>query len=166
MSISVTNSLSLRLYYGNYSKLVTGTTRSEATTGTLSFADASALRSAIKKLGEYNFEDASEDEVQEKLTAFADAMNNTLTSATKYGTNNTAVKNAATKIKQLNSDYASDLQKIGITVNKDGTMSVYENAAENYSRSRFTKFFTNDSEYLNELYTAAKKITRHVDLYI
>lgn len=166
MSISVTNSLSLRIYYGRYSPLVKGAQRNSASKGTLSFADSSALRNAIRKLQDYDFEENTEAQVQEKLTAFADSLNNTLTSAAQYSKNITPVKNAVTKIKNLNQEYASELKKIGITVNKDGTMSVYESAAKNYSRERYTKFFDKNSEYLNDLYDAAKKITRRVDVRI
>ena len=166
MSISVTNSLSLRLYYGKYSPLVKGSQRNDATKGTLSFADASALRNAVRKLQDYKFEDASEDQIQEKVTAFADAINNTLTSGAKYASNSTSVRNAVNKIKSLNSEYADQLKRIGITVAKDGTMSVYESAGKNYSKEKFAKFFDKDSEYLNNLYSAAQKITRRVDVRI
>jgi len=127
-------------------------------------ADATALRNAIRKLQDYDFEESSEDLIQEKLKAFTDTMNNTLTSATSYGTNDSSVKNAASKIKKLNAQYASDLKKLGITVNKDGTMSLYESAAKNYSASRFDNFFDKDSKYLEDVYSAAKIITRKVDV--
>ena len=166
MSIAVTNSLSLRIYYGRYSALVKGSPRNDATTGTLSFADSSALRNAIRKLNDYDFEESSEDQIQEKLTAFADSLNNTITSATKYSPSSTSVRNAVKNIKNLNEQYASQLKQIGITVEKDGTVSVYESAAKTYSKERFTKFFDKDSEYLNSLYDAAKKITRRVDVRI
>ncbi|QFJ54352.1 hypothetical protein [Pseudobutyrivibrio xylanivorans] len=166
MSISVTNSLSLRIYYGRYSTLVKGSQRNDATTGTLSYADSTALRNAIRKLQDYDFEESSAAQVQEKLTAFCDSINNTLSSAAKYAKGSTSVKNAVSKIKELNSSYSSELKQLGITVNKDGTMSVYESAAKNYSRERYTKFFDKDSKYLNSLYDAATKITRRVDVRI
>ncbi|MBR1622471.1 MAG: hypothetical protein IJ675_00975, partial [Pseudobutyrivibrio sp.] len=95
-----------------------------------------------------------------------DTMNNAITSATKYGKGDTSVKNAAAKLKKLNNDYASDLQKIGITVNKDGTVSLYENASKTYSSSKIASFFDNDSKYLNDVYDTAKRITRKVDVRI
>ncbi|MCR5580271.1 MAG: hypothetical protein K6F66_01665 [Pseudobutyrivibrio sp.] len=164
MSLSVTNSLTLRIYYNRYSSVASGATRKDSTTGTLSMADSSALRNAIRRLQDYDFKEADTDDIQEKLQAFADTMNNTLTSATDYGTNDSSVKNAAKKIKNLNSEYASDLKKIGITVEKNGTLSVYESAGKNYSAERFSKFFDSDSEYLNSIYDAAKRIMRRVDI--
>ncbi|SDB49849.1 hypothetical protein SAMN02910298_02522 [Pseudobutyrivibrio sp. YE44] len=166
MNVSVTNSLSLRLYYGKYSAFAKGSTRNEATKGTLSMADASALRNAIKKLQDYKFTDSSDTQNQEKLKAFTDAVNNTLTSASKYGKDDTSVRNAASKIKTLNNEYASELKRIGITVQKDGTMSLYESASTTYKSERFQNFFDKDSKYLKDLYDAAKRITRRVDVRI
>ena len=166
MSVSVTNSLSIRLFYNHYSSVASGSTRKNSTTGTLSFADATALRNAIRNLQDYKFEDVTKDQIQEKLKAFTDTMNNTLESAAKYGKGNSSVKHAASTIKNLNTQYASDLAKIGITVNKDGSMSLYENAAKNYSVSKFSEFFDKDSQYLSDLYSAANRITRRVDVRI
>ena len=166
MSISVTNSLSLRIFYNNYASVAKGATRNSATKGTLSFADSSAMRNAIRKLQDYNFEESSDEQVQEKLKAFADTINNTLESAGKYASGSSAVRHAVSNIKNLNSQYADELKKIGITVEKDGNLSVYDSAGKNYSKEKFDKFFDKDSEYLNSLYDAAKKITRRVDVRI
>lgn len=166
MSISVTNSLTIRIYYNQNKNAISGSTRKSSSTGTLSFADASALRNAVRKLQDFKFEDAPKDQIQEKLKAFTDTINNTLESASKYGKSDTSVKNSASKIKNLNKEFASQLKKIGITVEKDGTMSLYENASKNYSAERFSDFFSKDSKYLNDLYNVAKKITRKVDVRI
>ena len=166
MSMNVSNSLSLRIYYNNYSKVVTGATRKSATCGTLSFADSSALKNAIRNLQDYNFEEASDEQTQEKIRAFADTLNNTLQSAGKYAPNSSSVKHALTNIKNLNRQYADELKKIGITVDKDGSLSVYESAGKNYKKTKFDNFFDKDSEYLNALYKEAKKINRRVDVRI
>ena len=166
MSISVSNTLSLRIFYNSYSSVAKGSTRNSATKGTLSFADSSAMRNAIRKLQDYNFEESSDEQVQEKLKAFADTINNTLESGGKYSTESSAVKHAVSNIKNLNSQYASELKQIGITVEKDGSLSVYESAGKNYNKKKFDKFFDKDSEYLNSLYDAAKKINRRVDVRI
>ena len=166
MSISITNSLSLRICYGQYSSLVKGTNRKDVSTGTLSFADASALRNAVRRLQDYKFEDGTDAEVQEKLKAFTDAVNNTLESGTEYSGNSTSVKNAVSNIRNLNTAYASDLKKIGISVAKDGTLSLYESASKLYSKEKFSKFFDTDSKYLNSLYSSAQRITRRVDVRI
>lgn len=164
MSISVTNSLSLRLNYSANTSLVTSANRAEATTGTLSFADATALRNSIRRLQDFDFDEADEDSVQEKVTAFVDTMNYALESGSKYSSNDTMVRNAVSKIKSLNSEYADELEKIGISVDKKGYLSISETAAENYTRSKFTQFFDEESEYLNSIYKSARHITRKVDV--
>lgn len=166
MAVSAVNSLSLRIYYNPYKSVASGSTRKNASIGTMSFADASALRNAVRRLQDYNFEDSTEALTQEKLQAFTDTINNTLASASKYGTNDHSVKNAANKIKDLNKEAASELKKIGITVEKDGSLSLYENASKLYSDKKINSFFSKDSKYLNDLYNAAKRITRKVDVRI
>jgi len=164
MNIAATSSLSLRMFYHSYSSVASGATRKAASTGTLSMADASALRNAVRKLEEYDFESATKDQIQEKLQAFTDTMNNAITSANKYGAGDTSVRNAVSKLKRLNNEYSSELQKIGISVDKTGTMSLYDKASKTYSAEKFSKFFDNDSKYLKEVYDAAKRITRKVDV--
>ena len=166
MNISLTNSLSLRIYYGQYSALAKNSTRKDATKGTLSFADARALRNAVRRLQDYKFEDGTEAEIQEKLKAFTDTVNSTLESGAEYSSNSSSVKNAVSKIRNLNKEYASDLKKIGISVAKDGTLSLYESASKLYKKEKFSKFFDKDSKYLNDLYSAAQRITRRVDVRI
>ncbi|MCR4567929.1 MAG: hypothetical protein K5769_07745 [Pseudobutyrivibrio sp.] len=166
MSLSVTNSLSIRVYYHDYPKLITGSTRRSSNVGTLSMADSSALRNAIRKLQDYKFDDNPESQNQEKLKAFTDIVNNTISSATKYGTNDSSVKNAASTIKKLNAEYEKELNHLGISVNKDGTLDISDSAAKNIKTEKFSKFFSKDSKYLNSLYDAAKKITRKVDVRI
>ena len=166
MSLNVSNSLSIRIYYHDNPKLVTGATRRSSTTGTISMADSSALRNAIRKLQEYKFEDNSDSQNQEKLKAFTDTVNNTISSATKYGSGDSSVKKAANTIKRLNADYENELKHMGIKVNKDGTLDISDTAAKNIKSEKFSKFFSKDSKYLNTLYDAAKKITRKVDVRI
>ena len=165
-SVSATNSLSLRLYYNSYKSVASGSTRKSASIGTLSFADASALRTAVRRLQDYKFNDATDDQVQETLKAFTDTMNNVVTTASKYGKDDTIVRNAANKIKNLNKEAADELKKIGITVNKDGTMSLYEGASKLYKKEKMDDFFAKDNKYLNQLYDTAKRITRKVDVRI
>lgn len=167
MAISVTNSLSIRLFYKENKALITSSGRKESTTGTLSFADASALRTGIRRLQGYKFEDSSEEATQQKLQAFVDTYNLTLDSGTSYSTNDTAVKNAVKKMKNLTSENEDALKKIGVSIDKSsGKMHLSSSAAENLKSTRFSNFFTKDNEYLEEMYSAAKHIVKHVDVQL
>ncbi|MCR4694498.1 MAG: hypothetical protein K5773_04140 [Pseudobutyrivibrio sp.] len=165
MSLSINSTLTLRLYYGaGNSALTKKAARSEATCGTLSFADSTALRTAIRRLKDYKWEEVDDKSAQERLMAFTDTVNATIDSSSHYGTNDSSVKNALKEIKNLNKKHADELKDIGITVKSDGTLSLSSSAAENLSHSKFKEFFGNDSSYLNSLYSAAKKINRKVDI--
>lgn len=167
MNVSATNSLSLRVFYTGNRTLIGKSSRKDATAGTLSFADSTALRTGIRRLQDFNFEDATEDEVQEKLQAFADTYNYTLESGSKYAINDSAVKNAVKNMKELAKEYEGDLESIGISIDKkNGQMSVSSSAAKNLNRSRFSDFFNSDSKYLKSLYSSAKHITKKVDIQL
>lgn len=165
MAISATNSLSLRLFYKENTALATGIKRKEETKGALSMADARALRNGIRRLQDYDFEEGTDDAVQEKLQAFVDTYNNTLQTGKSYAPNDTAIKNAVNKMKSLTKEKADDLSDIGISVDsKTGLMSLSGSAGKNISKNKFTDFFSKDSEYLSGLYASARHMTNKIDI--
>lgn len=164
MSISVTNSLSLRLFYRENRTLINTSDRKEATKGTLSFADSSALRAAIGQLATYDFERASNDDITEKLTAFADIYNNTLQSGSKYISEDSSVESSVKGMKNLSKEYSEQLSKAGISIDKDGYMKMSDSASKNLSHSTFDSMFGKESEYMKKLYTYARNINKHVDV--
>lgn len=166
MGFSISNSLALRSFYSNTPTLAISSNRKEATTGALSSADSKALRSAIKRLRDYDFESSDDSSVQQKLRAFVDTYNNTVSTGSKYGVNDTAVKNAVKKMKSLSSEYSDELKKIGITVDKKtGYMEISDTVGKNYKKDKFTSFFSDkDNEYLNGIYNAARHMTHRIDI--
>lgn len=164
MSITITNSLTLRQYYHDYSAFVNKSERESAKSGKLSFADSTALKNAIRRLGEYNFKDSSDSDLTEKMQAFADIYNNTLDSAKKYSVNDGSLKQAIKNIKKLSEKNKSDLASYGITFDEKGYMKTSDSAPKNVSHEKFSKIFGKDSEYMKELYTCAKGISSKVDV--
>ena len=166
MGLTISNTLSLRQYYTNNRTLVTSSNRANATTGQLSMADATALRTAIKRLEDYDFEDSTDDDLQEKLNAFRDTYNYAIQSGTKYSNTDTAVKNAVKNMKNLSKKYADELEDYGITFDDSGYMKVSSSAASNISHERFADILGADSEYASKLYSYAKHITKHVNVQL
>ena len=165
MGLSISNTLTLRQYYHNNRTLVTKANRSEAGIGKLSFADASALRNAISKLGDYKFKDATDDDKVEKLKAFCDTYNYTLSSSAKYAKNDTAVRNNVKRIKELTSQHESELSNCGFSIDKTtGQLSISDSAAKNIGPEKFEKLLGSDSKYMKDLYSYAKKLTKHIDI--
>lgn len=164
MSVLVSNSLSLRQYYHDYRSLVVQKNRSDVSTGTLSFADSQALRNAIRRLGDYDFEESSDDDLYSKLKAFTDTCNYTITSGTKYAKNDDSVKRAISSMKSLNREYEDELKKYGVTMDDQGNMQMSDSAPKNISHEKFKKMFGSESEYMNKLYNYAKRINKKVDI--
>ncbi len=164
MGMSVSNTLSIRQFYAKNFQLVTPANREKSTTGTLSFADSAALRNAIRQLGDYNFKDSSNDDLSEKIKAFADTYNNTISSATKYSHTDRSLNQTVKKMKDLSTEYADELAKFGITIDDKGKMEVSGTAAKNVAHEKFESLLGKDSKYMNSLYDIAKKISTHVDI--
>ena len=86
---SVANNITLRSYYATYRAFTTKSTRSSATTNQLNYADAQALRRAVRKLDDFDFENADKDDISSHVRAFIDTYNYTMDSA-KSSTNSYA----------------------------------------------------------------------------
>ncbi len=162
-SFSISSTLTLRNMYGDYRALITKTNRNTATNNQLSYADATALKRAVKKLNDYDFEDASEENRAAYLRAFVDTYNYTMQS-TKSSTN-TYAASAYKGLKNLVSKYSDELEEIGISANSSGYLKLSSSSATNLSGSTFDKFFTNDSKFMKSVLTYAKKVTSNVDYY-
>lgn len=163
-NFSISNTATLRNYYKDNRSLVIRNNRAEKKNGELSFADSMALRRAISKLGDYDYKDSTDEDLNQKIRGFCDAYNYTLDSSKDSATS--TVKSAAKSIKNLTKQYKDELEKYGIKVNDKGYMAMSDTATKNISHEKFSKIFGKDSEYMNKLYSNAKKINSRVDILL
>jgi hypothetical protein len=165
MSISVTVNSTLRNFYTNNRSLVSKSSRSESSNGTLSYADATALRKAIRDLGDYDYDSVSSSVdksiLSSHLKAFIDTYNYTMESGSS--STNSHVKTAAKNIKKLTGKYESELKNLGISVDSNGYLSLSNTATTNISGSKFSKVFGSDSDYMDQMKAYAKKIVNNSD---
>lgn len=161
---AITNSITLRNCYRDNRALVINSNRKEKTKGELSFADSMALRRSIAKLRDYDYENSTDDDLKEKLTAYIDAYNNTLDTSKNSGTAD--VKQAAKSLKNLTQNNKEKLKEYGITVKNDGYLSLSDSAVSNISHKKFEKVFGAESDYMNDVYKYAKRINSRVDIYL
>ena len=117
---SVANNITLRSYYATYRAFTTKSTRSSATTNQLNYADAQALRRAVQKLDDFDFENADKDDISSHVRAFIDTYNYTMESA-KSSTNSYATSTYK-NLKNLASKYSKDLENIGIKATSSGDL--------------------------------------------
>lgn len=163
MSLSVKNTLSLRNFYSANRDFVVKSKREEATKGALSSADATALRRAVKALGDYDYKDKDTDAFHEKLKAFIDTYNYTVDSAAKG--NDQDAFNTGRKIKNLTRQYQNELSNLGVSIDKDGYLSISDSAKKNFKNASYEDLFGKDSEYMSSLSRYAQRITNHVNVF-
>lgn len=160
---SVANNITLRSYYATYRAFTTKSTRSSATTNQLNYADAQALRRAVQKLDDFDFETADKDDISSHVRAFIDTYNYTMDSA-KSSTNSYATSTYK-NLKNLASKYSKDLENIGIKENSSGYLTLSSSAVENISGSRFKSLLNKDSIFMKQLTTYAKRMANNIDYY-
>ena len=162
-SFSVANTLALRNFYNSNRTLAVKSNRSDASTNKLNYADSLALRRAVKQLDAYDFDNAKESDLEEKVRAWIDTYNYTMESC-KPSTN-TSVASAYKGLKNLTKEYADELENVGIKADSSGYLKMSSSATKNISGSRFKSLLGKDSEFMKKMGSYARRISNHVDLY-
>ena len=67
------------------------------------------------------------------------------------------------QLKSITSEYSDQLDKIGITVNEDGTMTSRDALFSSASLDKFKDLFSSDSDFMQRASVCAKRIQRRSD---
>lgn len=161
---SLTSSFYLRNYYSGNRDARTSSKRNSINDNELSLADSQALRRAVRNLGSFEFDEDDEDNIRNSVLAFIDTYNNTLESAKDSG-DHTLNRNMK-QLKSITKEYASDLDKLGITVNDDGTLDSRSSLFDSVSISKFKNLFSADSTYMQRTNACAKRMERRSETLI
>ena len=158
---SLSASYYLRNFYTANRNAVTSSKRKEMTGGTLSQADATALHRAAKKLRNFNYEDDTTDSanIYGSVNAFIQVYNNTLSSGNK--TDDASLNRYSRYLKSLSKEHSSELSRIGITVNSDGSLSA--NLLKSAKVSKVKTLFADDAEYITKVSRYSKKMAEKAD---
>lgn len=149
----------MRNFYISNRDAGTNSKRSAFTSSELSLADSMALRRAVKNLGSFDYTKSQSDDMRNSVLAFMDTYNNLLDSAGNVSSD-ASLDHAAKQLKALTSEHAKELDKIGITVNSDGTLTSRENLFKSADISKFEKLFSEESDYMQQASAYAKKLAR------
>lgn len=122
----------------------------------LSYADSHALRRAVKNLGSFTYDDEKATDIRNSVTAFVNTYNNLLESS--GGSSDNELQKSCKSLKKLTEQYAGDLDKIGISVNSDGTLKTRNDLFSSADISKFKKIFSKDSDYMQRVSSYAKRI--------
>lgn len=157
-AVSLSESYYLRSFYKSNRDAATSSKRSEMTNGTLSKADADALRSAVRKLRNFNMEDDTDDgaNIYASVSAFLETYNNAISSSGKSSDYN--MQRYAKQLKNLAKEYAEELEDIGVTVNSDGTLSKNDNLLKAADVSDIKTLFGEDAKFATKSANYAKRM--------
>lgn len=151
----------IRNFYRASANARANSTRREMSSHELTQADSAALRRAVKSLGRSEFVETQDEDIRNKALAYVETYNHMLSSSS--GSSDDQIRRAMKQMKSLTQQYASELDKIGITVHDDGTMESREARLTSASLSKFEKLFSGDSDYMQKIATYSRKIERQSD---
>lgn len=157
--MSLSSDYYMRNFYVSNRDAGTKSKRSSLTGSELSLADSMALRRAVKNLGSFDYTKSQSNDIRSSVLAFMDTYNNLLDSAGSKSSD-AIMDHTAKQLKSLTGEHEKDLDKIGITVNPDGTLSSRENLFNSAALSKFEKLFSGDSDYMQQASAYAKRLAR------
>lgn len=97
--------------------------------------------------------------------ALVDTYNNSIDSASN--SSSTSMKRYAKQLKKLASKYSDELEDIGITINKDGTLKANEELVKKADADTLNSLFGNDNDFTSSLYRVSRQMSSssHDDYY-
>lgn len=158
---SLSSNFYLRSFYTSNRTAGTASKRRQLTNSELTLADSMALRRAVKKLGTLEFSEENDADIRNAVKAYITTYNNAVTSTSHSG--DRTLERTQKQLKSIAKEYASDLDKMGITVNDDGTLTRRDSLFSNASLSKFEKLFSKDSDFMQRTAACARKIERQSD---
>ena len=104
----------------------------------------------------HSYNDDNEDNIKNNVSAFISTYNNMISSSNV--SSDRTIKNTQKSLKNLTSEYASQLDKIGITVKDNGTLETRSSLFGSADISKFESLFSTDSEYMQRVTSYAKRL--------
>lgn len=155
--VSLTSTFFMRNFYSNNRSAFKTSSRRDFTYSELSFEDATALHRAARHLTKYSYSGTENKEnIMNSIHAMVDTYNNTLDSAGK--SSNDSTQNYIKQLKSLSSRNRSDLDDIGITVEKNGRLKLSDNLLKSADLSSIKKALGKNSDFSKQLKNIAKRM--------
>lgn len=157
-AISLTSTFYLRNFYKQNTSAFKSSTRKTYSSDEKSYEDSRALRRAARQLSSYSYDDNdNKDNLVSAVLAYVDTYNNTISSAAD--SSDSDVTRYAKKLKTLTAEYSDELEALGITIEKDGTLSVNSDYLEEHDTEDFKNVFDSENGYMSDIMSLSKKIT-------
>lgn len=177
MALKISTALSLntdffmRNFYKENRSAIKTNDRKNFSNIELSFEDSRALSRAARRLMKNDY-GSSEDEdtdiddtTRSSIEAFVNVYNNALNTS-KDTTDNDTV-HYLRKIKSMTQKNADDLAEIGITLEKDGSLSINDELLRMADTSKVRKVFSSENDFTKTVWNLSKKLNTSVqnDIY-
>ncbi len=164
---SLSSSYYLRNFYVSDRYAQTAAGRAGAEPDTLSLSDGIALRRAVRQLGSFTYDESQSENIRNSVLAYISTYNNALSSVSAQAADgDSGMKRLERQLKSLTDSYSGELDKMGITVDKDGTLKSRENLFKTTDLSKFASLFSKDSDYMQRISACAKRIQTHSETLI
>lgn len=163
--ITLTSDFFMKNFYKYNRNAFKTSTRKDYNTKELSYEDSRALKRAAQKLLSFDYEeDENGANIVSTIKAFTETYNNAL-SSTNSKDSSTLRQNK--QLQALSKKYEKELKDIGITIEKDGKLSVSENILKASSFDKVKKVFSKESDYVGKLKTIARRMhtTSYDEIY-
>ncbi len=155
-AISLTSDFYMKNYYRFNRNVIKTSVRKDYSTSELSYEDSRALKRAIAKLEDFDYDDSANlKNIVSSVKAFADTYNFTLDSCSSE---DSSAYRQMKQLKKLSKEYESEFKKLGITFEEDGKMSVSNNILEGSTIKEFKNVFSKDAGYLDGMKSIAKRM--------
>lgn len=148
----------VRNFYISNRNAYTASSRKNIGSTELTLADSMALRRAVKNLGSSEFSETEDTNIRNSVLAYIQTYNNTLSSAS--ASSDDTLEHNMRQLKSVTSKYSAELDKIGITINEDGTLASRDSLFTSAALSKFEALFSKDSEFMQQTSACAKRIER------
>jgi len=148
----------MRNFYSNNRDAMKSSKRKEYSITELAYDDSTALHRAAKKLKNYKYsDDENTDNIRQTVMALVDTYNNSIDSASN--SSSTSMKRYAKQLKKLAGKYTDELEDIGITINKDGTLKANEELVKKADTDTLNSLFGNDNDFTSSLYRVSRQMS-------
>ncbi|MBR4027629.1 MAG: hypothetical protein IKJ01_08795 [Lachnospiraceae bacterium] len=155
-AVNLTSNFFLQNFYKNNRNAYKTSTRPNYNQTELSYEDSRALKNAIQKLSSFDYsEDENGDNIVSSIQAFAETYNNALSSTSSKDAD---VYRQNRQLQALSKKYEDELKDIGITIEKDGKLSVSENILKGASFDEVKKVFSNETDYMKNIRIIARRM--------
>ena len=161
MSITVNGYLN-QYYSGTFRFGALASSREGRDKQSLTNADMHAVKSALKDLKEYDYDDGDGEDLTKKVQAYVQTYNNMIDSVGSLGSEDT--EQYLKKMKKLTKEQRSELEDIGISVQSDGKLKIDKEQLGKTSRMKVNKVFGKDAGYSAQLEGYMKKTANVIRL--